>query len=137
MRKIIFTLFISTLSSAGFSQSLTDGNYVGLEKICWSLSKKGKCINYDTKNPDRTWFYENTFRFKGDSVFLTQRSTHIYGKDTLTDNSGSGPLHSSGTFTVKGNEILISVSYEKTSKHYVGKLTKEGIMIQKYTYRKR
>ena len=136
MKSLLINIIIYLLPAALFSQTLIEGTYTGLEKICWSTSRQGKCINYDVKNPDRKWYYENLFTFKGDSVFLTRHTISISATDTSRGTT-TQPMYRAGIVKRQKNKIEIDLQEGKANKHYKGFLTTEGIIIQQYLYKKK
>jgi hypothetical protein len=156
IKKIILPIFLVTFFTQINAQNKIEGMYLGLEKICWSKTKSGKCINKDVTKANAKWYHENVLLFRDDSVFLQQSPITIL-KGRKSYSASDGGFYSyvgkvtclNNTFEIKLTELSCDYcvdlqekqkdgSYKRVfrEKMIKGVFVKQGLLIKGFTYRK-
>ncbi len=156
MKKNILSILASFSLTLGFGQNRLNGTYIGLEEMC-SIDSLGKKDCYtDPGNPKWKWYHLSYLKIKDDSAFLDQNPIAIYKKDTSYSVSDGAFYYWKGIITKSDTVIKIdlteiscdycgvlseeqpdgSFKSVKRVKHFLGKLTKKGIVINGSLYKR-
>lgn len=96
----------------GHSQTFLNGNYMGLEEMCWVHNGKKECME-DPQRPQDKWYHLTLLTIKGDSVLAGQSPITIYKGDTGWSASDGGFYSYKGTITRNGTSAIIKLNIVK------------------------
>lgn len=136
---------------------IADGFYVGLEEIFWTNNTGKKEYYKDPAFPQNKWYHLGSMHISKDSAFFNQAPVYIESKgDTVFSESDGGFYNYSGTITQNGDSISLNLvesncdyciqtitkqangeeTVVKKKKKLIGRLSKEGLIINNKLYRR-